>query len=243
MIYDNISGLLLLDKPSNITSFKVVHKIKRVLNVKKVGHCGTLDPAATGLLLILVGKATKLQDKFMKEDKVYVGSFLLGVTTDSGDLDGKVISKNDFSNIDIKMIMRVTELFKGEIFQVPPMYSALKRNGRKFYEFARCGIEIKREPRKVIIKEFDVLSYNEDNIKVRIECSSGTYIRALAQDFGNVLKCGATVKTLRRERVGAFNVKDALDFEDADDTDKIIRKLIPFDELFELAEASHLYIK
>ncbi|GMO64929.1 MAG: hypothetical protein Nk1A_1820 [Endomicrobiia bacterium] len=237
-ICNDISGLLLLDKPSNITSFKVVDEIKRVLNVKKVGHCGTLDPAATGLLLILIGKATKLQDKFMKEDKVYMSSFLLGVVTDTGDLDGKIVSKNNIPNLDIRMITKVAGMFKGEVFQIPPMYSALKRNGRKFYEFARHGIEIKREPRKILIREFDVLSYNEDIIEVRIECSSGTYIRTLAQDFGNVLKCGATVKALRRERVGVFNVKDALKFEYTNDTDKVLSKLIQFDELFKNVELS-----
>lgn len=236
IICNDISGLLLLDKPSNITSFKVVDKIKKVLNVKKVGHCGTLDPAATGLLLILIGKSTKLQSKFMKEDKVYMSSFLLGVVTDSGDLDGKVISKNNIPNVDIRMIKRVAKIFKGEVFQIPPMYSALKCNGRKLYEFARHGIEIRREPRKIVIREFDVLSYNEDIIEVRIECSSGTYIRTLAQDFGNVLKCGATVKALRREKIGVFNVKDALKFEDVNDTDKILSELIPSDELFKHVE-------
>jgi len=229
--YNDISGLLLLDKPLNITSFKVTDKVKRILNVKKTGHCGTLDSAATGLLLILIDKATKLQDKFMKKDKVYVSSFLLGTVTDSGDLDGNVISRNDVSNINVKLIKKMTETFKGEIFQIPPMYSSLKRNGRRLYEFARRGIEIEREARKVIIKNFDVLSYKEGIVKVRIECSSGTYIRTLAQDLGDALKCGATVKTLRREKIDVFDVKDALKFEDVHNIDKIIKKLIPFKEL------------
>ncbi|MDR1720877.1 MAG: tRNA pseudouridine(55) synthase TruB [Endomicrobium sp.] len=234
-IYDDISGLLLLDKPSNITSFKVAHRIKRILNVKKAGHCGTLDPAATGLLLILVGKATKLQDRFMKKDKVYISSFLLGMITDSGDLDGNIVSRSNISNIDIKVIKALAKTFKGEVFQTPPMYSALKYNGKKLYEFARQGVEIERKSREIMIKRFDILSYNDGIVRVRIECSSGTYIRTLAQDLGNVLKCGATVKMLRREKIGIFDVKDALKFEEADSADKIIKNLIPFKELLSIS--------
>ncbi|GHT07194.1 hypothetical protein AGMMS5026_08900 [Endomicrobiia bacterium] len=225
--YNNIDGLLLLDKPFGITSFDAVYKIKKVLNVEKTGHCGTLDPASTGLLLVLMGKATKLQAKFMKKDKVYLSSFLLGMVTDSGDLDGKVISENSVLNINIEKIKKMVEMFEGETFQIPPMYSALKYNGKKLCELARQGIEVERKPRKVTIKKFEVLSYDGDIVKVRIECSSGTYIRTLAQDLGNVLKCGATVKTLRREKIDIFDIKDALRFKDTDSADKIIKKLIP----------------
>ncbi|GMO52098.1 MAG: hypothetical protein Ta2C_02280 [Candidatus Endomicrobiellum trichonymphae] len=225
--YNNIDGLLLLDKPFGITSFDAVYKIKKVLNVEKTGHCGTLDPASTGLLLVLMGKATKLQAKFMKKDKVYLSSFLLGMVTNSGDLDGKVISENSVLNINIEKIKKMVEMFEGEIFQIPPMYSALKYNGKKLCELARQGIEVERKPRKVTIKKFEVLSYDGDIVKVRIECSSGTYIRTLAQDLGNVLKCGATVKTLRREKIDIFDIKDALRFKDTDSADKIIKKLIP----------------
>ncbi|GHT08956.1 hypothetical protein AGMMS49532_05490 [Endomicrobiia bacterium] len=225
--YNNIDGLLLLDKPFGITSFDAIYKIKKVLNVEKTGHCGTLDPASTGLLLVLMGKATKLQAKFMKKDKVYLSSFLLGMVTNSGDLDGKVISENSVLNINIEKIKKMVEMFEGEIFQIPPMYSALKYNGKKLCELARQGIEVERKPRKVTIKKFEVLSYDGDIVKVRIECSSGTYIRTLAQDLGNVLKCGATVKTLRREKIDIFDIKDALRFKDTDSADKIIKKLIP----------------
>ncbi len=225
--YNNIDGLLLLDKAFGITSFEAVHKIKKVLNVEKTGHSGTLDPAATGLLLVLVGKATKLQAKFMKKDKVYLSSFLLGVVTDSGDLDGSVISENSISNINIEKIRETVKMFEGEISQIPPMYSALKYNGKKLCELARQGIEVERKPRKVTIKKFEVFSFDEGIVKVKIECSSGTYIRTLAQDLGNVLKCGATVKTLRREKIDIFDIKDALRFKDADSVGKIIKKLIP----------------
>jgi tRNA pseudouridine55 synthase len=225
--YNNIDGLLLLDKPFGITSFEAVHRIKKILNVEKTGHCGTLDPAATGLLLVLVGKATKLQAEFMKKDKVYLSSFFLGMVTDSGDLDGNIISESSISNINIERIKKTVEIFENEILQIPPMYSALKHNGKKLCELARQGIEVERKPRKVTIKKFEVLSYDEGIVKVRIECSSGTYIRTLAQDLGNVLKCGATVKTLRREKIDIFDIRDALRFKDTDNVDKITEKLIP----------------
>ncbi|MDR2437228.1 MAG: tRNA pseudouridine(55) synthase TruB, partial [Endomicrobium sp.] len=140
--YNDISGMLLLDKPSGITSFRSVHKIKKVLNVKKTGHCGTLDPTATGLLIVLIGEATKQQDKFMKKDKVYTSSFALGVVTDTGDLDSKVVFYRNISGINIKKIKEATKSFIGEVFQIPPMYSALKHKGKKLYELARKGIEV-----------------------------------------------------------------------------------------------------
>ncbi|MDR1122904.1 MAG: tRNA pseudouridine(55) synthase TruB [Endomicrobium sp.] len=231
-IYNDISGMLLLDKPSGITSFKVVHKIKKMLKVKKVGHCGTLDPAATGLLIVLVGKATKIQDKFMKKDKVYISSFLLGTVTNTGDLEGNIVYQKyflDILDIDIKKIKNAAKNFTGELYQVPPMYSALKHKGKKLYEFARRGIEVERKSKKIVINEFEVISYFNDIVNVRVSCSSGTYIRALAQDFGNFLGCGATVKTLRREYIDTFDVKNALKYEDCDDVNKIIENMISLD--------------
>ncbi|MDR0398234.1 tRNA pseudouridine(55) synthase TruB [Candidatus Endomicrobiellum devescovinae] len=225
-IYNDISGMLLLDKPSGITSFKAVHKIKKVLKVKKTGHCGTLDPAATGLLIVLIGKATKFQDKFMKKDKVYTSSFLLGTVTNTGDLDGTIISQKDFSDINIKKIKEAAKNFTGEIYQIPPMYSALKHKGKKLYELARQGIEVERKSKKIVISEFEIISYFNGIVTVRVSCSSGTYIRTLAQDLGNFLGCGATVKALRREQIDAFDVKNALKYEDCDDANKIIENII-----------------
>jgi tRNA pseudouridine55 synthase len=226
-VYNDISAMLLFDKPKGITSFKAAHKIKHILNVKKTGHCGTLDPGATGLLIILVGKATKLQDSFMKQDKVYRSSFLLGTTTDSADLDGKITAKCDFSNITVKQIKDCLEKFKGEIEQIPPMFSALKHNGKKLYELAREGIEVERKPRKVIIKALDFLSYDKETgiLDVIVECSSGTYIRTLAKDIGEVLGCGATVSGLRREKIGKYDVKDAITYEESENADKLKEKL------------------
>jgi tRNA pseudouridine55 synthase len=227
-IYNDISGMLLLDKPSGITSFKAVQKIKKVLKVKKAGHCGTLDPAATGLLIVLIGKATKIQDKFMKKDKVYISSFLLGTVTNTGDLEGNIIYQKDFLdilNISIKKIKDAAKNFTGELYQIPPMYSALKHKGKKLYELARRGIEVERKSKKIVISEFEIISYFNGIVNVRISCSSGTYIRTLAQDFGNFLGCGATVKTLRREHIDTFDVKNALKYEDCDDVNKIIENI------------------
>jgi tRNA pseudouridine55 synthase len=232
--YNDTAGLLLLDKPSGITSFKATYKIKKVLKVKKTGHCGTLDPAATGLLLVLVGKATKLQDKLMKKDKIYTSSFLVGTLTDTHDLEGNIISKNTTAGIDIDKIKKAAKTFEGEILQIPPMYSALKYNGKKLYELARQKIEVERKPRSVTIKKIDVFSYDENIVNLRIFCSSGTYVRALARDLGNILGCGAAVKTLRREKIGLFDVKDALNFENLGNISQIMKKLISYDKLLEL---------
>ncbi|MCA6071374.1 MAG: tRNA pseudouridine(55) synthase TruB [Endomicrobium sp.] len=234
--YNNISGLLLVNKPSGVTSFKVTHKIRKILNVRKAGHCGTLDPSATGLLLVLIGKATRLQGSFMKKDKIYTSSFLMGITTDTGDLDGNIISKSSILDVDIEKIAEAVETFRGEILQIPPMYSALKRNGKKLYELARRGIEVERKPRKVTIKQFNILSYKHDILNVKVFCSSGTYIRTLAKDLGDLLGCGATVKTLRRDVIGVFDVKNALSFDDLESLGKIMEKLTPYEKLLELAK-------
>ena len=229
--YNDISGMLLIDKPVGITSFKAAHKIKKILNVKKTGHCGTLDPLATGLLLVLIGKATKLQDEFMKRDKVYRASFLLGTVTDSGDLDGKIISKHSAESICKADAVKALKHFEGEIEQIPPMFSALKHKGKKLYELARKGIEVERKPRKVIIKSIELLSFKNSIADVRVECSSGTYIRTLAKDFGEILGCGATVAKLRREKIGSFDVKDAVKPEDLENLEALKSKFIPIERL------------
>lgn len=228
---NEISAMLPFDKPANITSFKAVHKIRKILNVKKAGHCGTLDPAATGLLLIMLGKATKLQDKFMKQDKVYLASFLLGTVTDSGDLDGNIIAQKELLNIDIGKIKETAQRFLGEIEQVPPMYSALKHKGKKLYELARQGIIVERKPRKVIIKNIDVISFDDNVVWVRVCCSSGTYIRTLAEDMGSMLGCGAAVKELRREKIGCFSVSGALKDNELGDIGRMLEKTVSLETL------------
>ena len=207
---NNLSGLLLVNKPSGITSFKVVSVIRKKLNVKKAGHCGTLDPLAQGLMIVLVGKATKQQDKFMKQDKVYYAKIELGIKTDTGDLEGNIISESDFSKITVEQIKAVCNSFIGEIEQEPPMYSALKVNGKKLYELARKGITIERKKRKITIYNIDVLSFNGNEIEIRVKCSSGTYIRVLAQDIGSKLKTDATLSYLRREKIGRYTLNDSV---------------------------------
>lgn len=207
---NNLSGLLLVNKPSGITSFKVVSVIRKKLNVKKAGHCGTLDPLAQGLMIVLVGKATKQQDKFMKQDKVYYAKIKLGIKTDTGDLEGNIISESDFSKITVEQIKAVCNSFIGEIEQEPPMYSALKVNGKKLYELARKGITIERKKRKITIYNIDVLSFNGNEIEIRVKCSSGTYIRVLAQDIGSKLKTDATLSYLRREEIGRYTLNDSV---------------------------------
>lgn len=216
---NDLSGILLIDKPSGITSFKVVSVIRKQLQVKKVGHCGTLDPLATGLMIVLVGKATKQQDSFMKKDKVYYAKIKLGIKTDTGDLEGKIVSTSDFSNITIDKIKEVCNSFLGEIEQEPPMYSALKVNGRKLYELARKGITIERKKRKITIYSIDVLSFDGNEIEIRVKCSSGTYIRVLAEDLGTKLQTYATLSYLRREQIGFYTLQQSILLENLKSTD------------------------
>ena len=209
MQYNDFSGLLLVDKPIGITSFKLVHIIKKIFNVKKVGHCGTLDPLASGLMIVLVGKYTKFQDKFMKQDKVYYAEIKLGLKTDSGDLDGKIISQSDFSHVTKELIKTACKSFVGKINQIPPMYSALKVNGQKLYELARKGIIIDRKPREITIYSIDLIDYKNDTFSIRVQCSSGTYIRTLAEDIGTKLNTDTVLTKLVREQIGNYKLSNA----------------------------------
>ncbi len=217
---NDYSGLLLVNKPSGITSFKLVNLIKKKLQVKKAGHCGTLDPLASGLMLVLTGKATKLQDKFMKQDKVYFASVKLGTKTDSGDLAGKVVQQSDYSHVDIDKIKDVCKDFIGETEQIPPMFSALKVGGKKLYELARKGIEIERKKRKITIYFIDVIDYSDGIIKIKVKCSSGTYIRTLAEDIGGKLNTHAVLINLVREEIGIYSLKNAVSLEEINNAAK-----------------------
>ncbi len=208
---NDISGFLLLNKPKGITSFQLVHKIKKQLNVKKAGHCGTLDPAASGLMIVVVGKYTKLQDTFMKKDKTYLAEVKLGIKTDSGDLDGKIISQSDYSHITKEKIEAVCKNFIGKISQIPPMYSALKINGQKLYDLARKGITVERKPREITIYSIDLLDFQKDIFTIRVKCSSGTYIRTLAEDIGAKLGVDTVLNNLVREEIGGYNLSQAGD--------------------------------
>ncbi|MDR2772273.1 MAG: tRNA pseudouridine(55) synthase TruB [Elusimicrobiota bacterium] len=226
-------GMLLVDKPKFVSSFKVCSIIKSTLKAKKTGHCGTLDPLATGLLLILINGATKLQDKFMKCDKEYLTSFKLGIKTDSGDMDGKIIETKDFSFVDKNSLTKALNNFVGEIEQIPPMFSALKVDGQKLYNLARKGITIQRSPRKVNVQKIDFLYFADGVLNLLIKCSSGTYIRSIADDLGNSLGCGAVVTFLRRESIGSFNVSEAVDEKSFSNPEFLISKIIPQETLNE----------
>ena len=214
MQYNDFSGFLLVNKPVGITSFKLVHIIKKKFNVKKAGHCGTLDPLASGLMIVLIGKYTKLQDKFMKQDKVYYATIKLGIKTDSGDLDGKTISQSNFSHVTKDLIEKACKSFVGKIEQIPPMYSALKVNGQKLYELARKGITIERKPREITIYNIELVDFKEDTFSIRVKCSSGTYIRTLSEDIGTKLNTDTVLTNLVREEIGKYNLKDAVNIED-----------------------------
>lgn len=206
---DEVSGFLLVNKPKGITSFGLVKQIKKQLNVKKAGHCGTLDPAASGLIIVVVGKYTKFQDKFMKQDKVYLAEIKLGIKTDSGDMDGKIISQSDYSHVTEEKLVEVCRSLTGKISQIPPMYSALKVNGKKLYELARKGITVERKPREITVYSIDLINFCNDIFTIRVKCSSGTYIRTLAEDIGKKLNTDTVLNNLVREQIGEYKLSQA----------------------------------
>ncbi|MCX5716669.1 MAG: tRNA pseudouridine(55) synthase TruB [Candidatus Omnitrophica bacterium] len=209
-----MNGILVVDKPKGITSHDVVDAVRRRFRIKKVGHAGTLDPLATGVLVLLVGAATKLSGRLMSEDKEYEVVMTLGRRTKTGDADGEVILENgDFSGVTPEKVKTALAKFSGEIYQTPPMTSAIKYQGKKLYELARKGIEIKREPRPVTIKGMDMLEFNPPDVRIRIKCSKGTYVRVLCDDVGLELGCGAYVSNIRRTRSGDFPINEAVEFE------------------------------
>lgn len=205
------SGLLNINKPGGVTSFWVVQKVKRILETKKAGHCGTLDPMAVGVLLVLFGAATKKQAVLMESRKVYTTRLLLGVTTDTADITGKVIDRKAVPDISVQTVDRMLNRFIGTIKQFTPVYSAYKYKGKRLYEYARAGEKALGIPRIVTVYSLECLGVGEKTIDLRIECSGGTYIRSLGQDIGNALGCGACLKYLCRDRIGDFDISSAID--------------------------------
>ena len=205
------SGILLVDKPDGMTSHDIVNAIRWTFGFSKVGHAGTLDPMATGLLVLLIGKATKLSGNFLNDDKTYVTTLKLGMTTDTGDACGNML-KTFSCDVGEKDIVDIMDSFRGEIEQVPPMFSAKRHRGKKLYQYARKGIEVERKPRK-IIKKLDMVSFDLPDVSLKVCCSKGTYIRQLACDIGDALGCGAHLTSLRRVSSGPFSVQDAINFE------------------------------
>lgn len=211
-VWKRVDGVLLLDKPIGMTSNAALQKARRLFSAAKAGHTGTLDPMATGLLPLCFGEATKFSADLLEADKTYEAELLFGVRTDTGDADGAVIERTDvdFSACDL---LRALAGLRGEIEQVPPMYSALKRDGRPLYELARQGVEVERAARRVTIHELGLLAWSEDRCQLRVRCSKGTYIRVLAEDIGAALGCGAHLVALRRVGVGSLDVAAAVSLE------------------------------
>jgi len=206
--------IILIDKPIKLSSFRVVEKVRKIINFKKIGHAGTLDPLATGLLILCTGKKTKDIDKYQKLNKVYSGIITLGFYSDSFDTETELKPFLIPSNLNEEKIFQISKAFIGEIEQLPPMYSAIKKNGKRLYKFAREGKEIERRKRIIKIYNFSIDKIDLPNIHFTIECSKGTYIRALADDFGKALNTRAVLSSLRRNRIGDFDVNEALTIED-----------------------------
>ena len=203
--------VFLVNKPYQWTSFDVVRKIRNTLGIKKVGHAGTLDPLATGLLIVCAGKKTKSIDSFQAQEKEYTGTFVLGKTTESFDLEQEITNVADPMQITLPKVKEAVGLLTGDILQIPPSHSAIKKDGKRVYESARKGIEVILDPRPVTVSIFEVTRFELPEIGFRIVCSKGTYIRSLARDLGELLKVGAYMSSLTRTRIGEFKLEDATD--------------------------------
>jgi tRNA pseudouridine55 synthase len=199
-----LNGILLFDKPTGESSNRVLQKVKRIFNAAKAGHTGTLDPLATGLLVICFGRTTKIADYLLTVDKQYRVVLKLGVTTDTADADGEILEQRDAFSVTEAQILQHAASLSGNIEQIPPMYSALKHQGSRLYELARKGLEVERAPRKVEIHSFDLIKRQQDLVTMQVHCSKGTYIRTLVEDLGELLSCGAHVVELRRTSLGPF---------------------------------------
>ncbi len=233
----NISGLLLLDKPQDISSNRALQRVKGIFNASKAGHTGSLDPLATGLLPICFGEATKFSHYLLDSDKTYEATCLLGVTTSTGDSEGDVLEEKAVPEISQAQLEALFAGFLGEYEQTPPMHSAIKQNGQPLYKLARQGIEVERKSRLVSLYSIDLLGFTPQTIDFRVSCSKGTYIRTLAEEFGEKLGCGAHIRALRRTGVGEFNLDEAVSMDqlqalrDEDAFDLLDELLLPVESL------------
>ena len=225
-----LDGALLIDKPAGPTSHDVVDAIRRQFGIKKVGHCGTLDPNATGLLIIVLGRGTKLSERLMSDDKAYEGSIKFGETTNSYDTDGELVASLPVPPLTVDQLNAAAAEFIGDQMQTPPMVSAVKKDGVPLYKLARKGVEVQREPRLIHIYNLVFSAYQEPIGRFSIACTKGTYVRSIAHELGQKLGCGAHLATLRRVTSGKFDVADSMPFEDVLDlaTADLERRVIPF---------------
>lgn len=228
-----MDGALLVDKPAGMTSHDVVDRLRRHLAIKKVGHCGTLDPAATGLLIIVLGRGTKLSDSLMASDKVYGGRIKLGEETSTYDAEGELVTSLPVPPISLEGLNEMASGFVGDLMQKPPMMSAVKVKGVRLYQLARKGVEVEREARLVHIYSFRILSYAEPLAEFRLACTKGTYVRSIAHEFGGKVGCGAHLASLRRLASGSFSVADAAPLDDllAMTPKQVEGRMIPFAKL------------
>ena len=206
--------MLLIDKPYEWTSFGVVKKLRGALGVKKIGHAGTLDPLATGLLILCTGKMTKEINQYQAMEKEYEGTMVLGKTTPSVDLETEFNSLQDYSHVTETALLDATERFIGEVQQIPPIYSAIKVDGQRVYNKARKGQQVELKPRVVEVSEFSITDYQLPEVRFKVICSKGTYIRSLVRDYGEALKCGAYLAALTRTRIGPYKLSEALKLQD-----------------------------
>ena len=227
---DLVDGVLLIDKPVGLSSNDALIKAKRVVNAKKAGHTGTLDPFATGLLPLCFGEATKFSQDLLEADKTYDAVVHLGITTTTGDTEGEAVETRPV-NVTVEQIEAALAKFRGPILQVPPMYSALKRDGKALYEYAREGITLEREARPVTIHKLEMLAYDAPMLTIRVTCSKGTYVRVLGEDIGAELGCGAHLNALRRIQVGALTVDGMVTLEQLQAHDNPLSLLAPVDAL------------
>jgi tRNA pseudouridine55 synthase len=229
-VFSAIDGALLIDKPAGPTSHDIVDYLRGCLGVQKIGHCGTLDPNATGLLVMVVGKATRLSEKLMADDKVYEGSIRFGTATDSYDAAGEITATHPVPPLNVEQLDAAAETFLGDIMQTPPMVSAVKQGGVPLYKLARKGVEVERKSRLVHIYNFRFIEYAEPVGWFRIACTKGTYVRSVAHELGQKLGCGAHLSTLRRIVSGRFDVADAIPLEELPQMPvaEIEKRIIPF---------------
>lgn len=227
-----MDGIIVINKPSGYTSHDIVSKIRKKLNIKKVGHTGTLDPLATGVLPILLGGGTKLSQYLINHDKEYIATIKLGVKTDTGDIEGQVIEEKQVPEISEEGLGKVLQSFLGPQKQVPPMYSAIKVNGKKLYEYARKGEKVEVEPRNIEIYNIELLEFGQEQIKIRVACSKGTYIRTLCEDIAEKLNTVGTMFALERTKVGEFELEKAITIDELENKQILQNSLITPEKLF-----------
>lgn len=208
-----LEGILLVDKPTRCTSHDVVNRLRRKLQLKQIGHAGTLDPMATGLLVMLIGKATKVSQYLTSLDKEYEGTIRLGTTTDTYDMEGEVLETRPVPELSLEALQREADAFVGDQYQTPPMFSAKKLNGVPLYKLARKGKEVEREPRFIHVSRFNIRAWNAPEAEFSLSCSKGTYVRSLAHDLGKKIGCGATLSSLRRTATDRFRIEQSATLE------------------------------